>query len=246
VLRRIAIYAFLISQFCIRVSGRTRFCEWDVNAHVEIKIRLPRLPEGGLHEILQRFCRETEGWHFPQEQSDEYQRHNGRPAGFAACVRCGELEPAAVAVASLDAKEPNTFRVPNIVPRASSSLTLQQYNEVGMTFAKRFGNWLKRSSLQGSIKVVGPNRTLTDIIPGEKTRRLFEAWLQTPTPISHPSDVHALDRFICHLFRHRGKTRTWEIEPYLVHDLHWRPEAARWVIARIETGLELLRVDRRF
>ena len=55
-----------------------------------------------------------------------------------------------------------------------------------------------------------------------------------------------LDRFICHLFRHRGKTRTWEIESYLVNDLCWKPATARWVAARIETGLELLRVDRKF
>ena len=54
--------------------------------------------------------------------------------------------------------------------------------------------------------------------------------------------MHMLDRFICHLFRHRGKTRTWEIEPYLISDLHWKAPIARWVVARIETGLELLRV----
>ncbi|MEY2536360.1 MAG: hypothetical protein QOG67_100 [Verrucomicrobiota bacterium] len=217
-----------------------------MNAHIEIKIRLRQLPQGGLHEVLKTFCEETKGWHFPQEQSQEYQQHNGRPAGFAACVDFSGLEPAAVAIASLDPKQPSTFRVPNIVPRACSSLTLQQYNEIGSAFANLFQDWLKQSSLRGNIKTIGPNRTLADIIPGEKNRKLFEAWLHTPTPISHPSDVHALDRFICHLFRHRGKTRTWEIEPYLVDDLQWKPEAARWVVARIETGLELLRIDRKF
>lgn len=217
-----------------------------MKAHIEIKIRLNRMPAGGLHQILREFAEHTKGWYFPREESEEYQRHHGHAAGFAVCIRCGQLEPAAVAVANLDAKNSKTFRVPNIVPRQRSSLTVDQYNAVGLAFAAEFRDWLRRGSSHGTVEVVGPNRTLTHIIPGEKTRRFFEAWLHSPTPVSHPSDLYALDRFICYLFRHRGKTRTWEIEPYLVHDLQWKPEKARWVVARIETGLELLRVDRKF
>ncbi|MGI8437941.1 MAG: hypothetical protein ACR2NX_13745 [Chthoniobacterales bacterium] len=158
----------------------------------------------------------------------------------------GELQFAAVAVANLDLKHPNSFRVPNIIPRQSSSLTLDQYNAIGLAFADDFRGWLKRGPLHGTVKVVGPGRTLADIIPGEKTRKFFEAWLHTPTQTSHPSDLYALDRFICHLFRHRGKARVYEIERYLIDDQEWKPETARWVIARIEAGLELLRVDRNF
>lgn len=155
-------------------------------------------------------------------------------------------ETAAVALANLDAKQPNTFRVPNIVPHANSRLTLDEYNAIGIAFADAFRRWLKKTSLRGSVDIVGPNRTLADVIPGERTRKFFEAWLHTPMPVSHPSDVHALDRFICHLFRHPGKTRVWEIESYLINDLSWTAETARWVVARIYAGLELLRVDRRF
>lgn len=216
-----------------------------MKAHVEIKVCLKQLPLGGLHEILDDFTRETEGWKFPRDSSEEYQRHNGRPAGYAIFMRDGS-EKAAVALASLDAKQPNTFRVPNIVPHASSSLTIDEYNAIGIAFADAFRHWIKKRALRGTIEVVGPNRTLVDVIPGERTRKFFEAWLHTPTPVSHPSDLHALDRFICHLFRHPGKTRVWEIEPYLIHDLSWKPETARWVVARIYAGLELLRVDRKF
>lgn len=217
-----------------------------MKTHVEIKIRLRQIPDGGLHQVLRTFVQQTEGWEFPAEQSEDYQQHNGSNAGFAVCLPRGELQFAAVAIANLDKKHANSFCVPNIVPRACSSLTVDQYNAVGVAFSTDFRSWLKRSSIPGAVEVVGPNRVLADIIPGEKTRGFFEAWLHTPTPVSHPSDLNALDRFICHLFRHQGKTRTWEIEPYLVHDLQWKPETARWVVARIETGLELLRVNRKF
>ncbi len=196
--------------------------------------------------MLRQFAERTEGWEFPRKESEEYQRHNGRPAGFAVCIANGNLQPAAVAVANLDAKHSDTFRVPNIVPRASSRLTLDEYNAVGVAFANDFRDWLRRESLSGTVDLVGPNRTLVNVIPGEKTRKFFETWLHTPTPVSHPSDLYALDRFICYLFRHPGKTRVWEIESYLVDDLQWKRETARWVVARINAGLGLLRIDRKF
>ena len=158
----------------------------------------------------------------------------------------GEFKAAAVAIANVGVKRPNNFRVPNIVPRDCSTLTLDEYNAIGLAFVDSFSGWLKRGSYHGTIEVIGPNRTLADIIPGKKARQLFETWLHTPTPVSHPSDIHVLDCFICHLFRHRGGVRTYEIEPYLLEDLGWKAGTARWVVARIETGLELLRVDRKF
>jgi hypothetical protein len=217
-----------------------------MKSHLEIIIRINPVPFGGLHQILSEFANETDGWLFPREKSEDYQRGAGYAAGFAVWPGGAALRPAAVAVANVDKKRTNTFIVPNIVPQASSSLTLDEYNAIGIAFATDFRHWLKRRSLRGVIETVGPNRTLRDIIPGLKTRQFFESWLRTPTPLSHPSDLYVLDRFICHLFRHRGKTRTWEIESYLINDLHWKSEDARWVAARIETGLELLRVDRSF
>lgn len=217
-----------------------------MKTHVEIHIRLKQIPGGGLHEILREFARQMSGWEFPEESSQDYQEHHGSDAGFAVCLPEHGLDYAAVAIANLDKKHPKSFRVPNIVPRQCSSLTLDQYNAVGLAFARDFREWLPRSSVGGVVEVVGPNKTLKDVISGEQSRKYFEAWLQTPTPVSHPSDIYALDRFICHLFRHRGTTRTWEIESYLIDDQNWKPETARWVVARIETGLELLRVDRKF
>ncbi|MFN2477019.1 MAG: hypothetical protein ABR526_11860 [Chthoniobacterales bacterium] len=217
-----------------------------MKTHIEIKLRFARLRDGGLHEVLRNFAQQTEGWEFPSEQSEEYQRHNGSDAGFAVCLPINERPFAAVAIANLDKKHPLTFRVPNIVPRACSSLTVDEYNAAGLAFSADLGAWIKRTGLHATIQLTGPNRTLEDIIPGARTRQFFEAWLHTPTPLSHPSDLDALNRFICYLFRHRGKARLWEIEPYLIHDLKWKPETARSAVTRIETGLELLRVDRKF
>jgi hypothetical protein len=217
-----------------------------MKAHMEIRVRLNLNKGVTLHDVLSRFARRTKGWKYPAKQSRDYERGHGGQAGFAVCDSVEGLERAAVALANLDPRHPNRFRVTNIIPRSCSSLTLDQYNAIGLAFARQFASWLRTNRIGGTVETVGPSKALADIIPGEKSRRLFEAWLRTPTPLSHPSDLYVLDCFICHLFRHPGAVRTHEIESYLVQDRDWKPEIARWVVARIETGLELLRVDRKF
>jgi hypothetical protein len=217
-----------------------------MKAHIEIRVRLNPNNGDTLHDVLSRFARKTKGWKYPVRQSKDYERRHGSQAGFAVCDSVEGLERAAVALANLDPRHPSRFRVTNIIPRSCSSLTLDQYNAIGLAFARQFASWLRTTRFGGTVKTVGPSKALVDIIPGEKSRKLFEAWLHSPTPLSHPSDLYVLDCFICHLFRHPGAVRTYELESYLVQDRDWKPGTARFVVARIETGLELLRVDRKF
>ena len=91
-----------------------------------------------------------------------------------------------------------------------------------------------------------PEKKLSDIIQGEKCRKLFEAWLHTPTPISHPSDIERLYVFICALFRYGSDARSYEIEIFLIQDRGWKPSDARFVASEIEKGLQILAIDRKF
>jgi hypothetical protein len=217
-----------------------------VKTHLEIRIRLSLNDGTSLHNVLRQFARETKGWSFPVKKSGDYQHSNRRPAGFVDCNSVGGLKRAHVAIANLDQKHPNSFCVTNILPQKSSSFTLEEYNAIGLAFASEFGSWLRKNRLHGEVRTIGPDKKLEDIICGEKSRALFEAWLHTPTPLEHPSDLYMLDSFICHLFRHPGAVRTYELEPYLVQDRGWTPALAQFVVSRIQTGLELLRVDRNF
>jgi len=94
--------------------------------------------------------------------------------------------------------------------------------------------------------VTNPNKKLADIIKGDKCRKLFEAWLHSPTPISHPADVEKLYVFICALFRHHSDARSYEIERFLIEDRKWKPNDARFVASEIEKGLTLLRINQKF
>ena len=225
-----------------------------MKAHVEIYIRFELDGGKSLHDVLREFAGKTKGWVFPLKESLDCQNGHGFPAGFVVSDSVKSLERGAVAVANLDPKHLNRFRVTNIVPREFSHLSMDQYNAIGISFAKHFHQFLRMSKIGGVVKVTNPNKELSDIITGDKCRKLFESWLHSPTsiwphpppPISHPADVERLYVFICGLFRYGSDARSYEIERFLIEDRKWKPSDARFVASEIEKGLQLLKVNQRF
>ena len=165
-----------------------------MKAHVEIYIRLDL--DGGktLHDVLCRFSRDSKVWSFPQAESETYQKHIGGDGGYLILKPGKGIKPALVAIATAKAKQPNTFYVANIVPRDCFQLTIVEYNAIGLAFVRDFRKWLKKSAFDGSVHCTNANKTLADIIPGEKCRGYFERYLKCsiwdssclPT---HPSDI---------------------------------------------------------
>jgi hypothetical protein len=177
-------------------------------------------------------------------KSRDYQRGHGSAAGFVICRSIPGLPVAAVAIANLNPRHPSSFGVPNIVPRPRSQLSLTEYNSIARAFAKAFGYFVRRRKL-GQLTLIGPNIGLEQIIRGRRCRLYFQSWLQTPTPISHPSDVWQLDRFICAIFRHHAKVNLWDLEKHLIEDRKWKPVDAAWAMRRIQTGLDILRANQK-
>lgn len=215
-------------------------------AHVEIHIRLKLNNSENLHTVLKRFAKQSKGWKWPSKQSRDYQKLHGASASFVICDSITGLERGAVAIANVQPKYPGSFRVTNIVPQDSSSLTMAQYNDIGTAFTKDFRCFLHASRMKGEVQICGPQIGLPEIITGTKCRRFFESWLQTPTPTSHPSDVHALDRFTCAAFRFGAKMNLDRLARYLIEDRKWNADSAAWAMERIQAGLDVLKVNRKF
>jgi hypothetical protein len=216
-----------------------------LKTHVELKIRLKFKPGQTLHSVLRDFAHHAPAWTFPAGKSRDYQRHHGSEAGFVVCRSILGLPKAAVAIANLNLCHPNSFGVPNIIPKPQSQLSLTEYNSVGRAFATAFGYFIRRRKL-GDLSVIGPDIGLEHIIRAPRCRFFFQSWLQTPTPVSHPSDVWQLDRFTCTVFRQHAKINLWELERYLVVDRRWKSSDASWAIRRIQTGLDILRLNQKF
>jgi hypothetical protein len=222
-----------------------------MKAHVEIQIRLNLNKGETLHDVLRQFTHDSKGWAFPQAESETYQKHIGGEGGYLVCELGKDIKRALVAIATARTKRPNTFYIANIVPRDCFQLTIEEYNAIGLAFARDFRKWLKKSPFEGSVHCTNANKTLADIIPGDKCREHFERylncsiWDSSALP-SHPSDLEKLDVFICALFRYGSEVSSDEIERFLIVDQKWEPADAAWIRRRIDTGLDVLRVDRRF
>ncbi|MGA9779994.1 MAG: hypothetical protein ACLPRE_04920 [Limisphaerales bacterium] len=222
-----------------------------MKAHVEIYIRLAL--DGGktLHDVLRQFACDSKGWVFPQAESETYQKHIGGEGGYLILKPGKGIKPALVAIATAKVKQPNTFYVANIVPRDCFQLTIVEYNAIGLAFVRDSRKWFRKSAFDGSVHCTNANKTLADIIPAEKCRKYFEQylncsiWNSTTLP-THPSDIQKLDVFICALFRYGADVRLDEIESYLIADRKWTPADAAWVRVRMEIGLDVLKVYRKF
>jgi hypothetical protein len=212
-----------------------------VRTHVEILIRLKLNESENLHTVLRQFSCRAEGWDFPEAKSKGYQQLHGSAAGFIVSENIKGLQRAAVAVAQKK-KRACTFYVPNIVPRDTSHLSLRQYNDIGQRFAADFRNFLREQKHQGVLETIGPEIGLNEIITAPRCKELFTAWLRSPTPTSHPSDVRLLDQFICLAFRHRARINLYDLEQHLTQDLKWPSVSVTWAIRRIQAGFDILQV----
>ncbi len=215
-----------------------------MKAYVEIKLRLTLDDGATLQSVLSQFANSTKGWTHSAQWSEDYQIGIGRAAAVVVADRVKGLKPAGVAIASDDEHTKDRFHVTNIVPREMDCLTMNEYNAVGMAFADSFRAFLRAHKLRGQVEVRAGEKKLSDIIPAAKCRQFFEKYLLQPTP--HPLDVQRLDVFICALLRYGATVDTDEIERYLIGDLGWKRERAAWVKQRIDTGLDVLKVDRKF
>ena len=222
-----------------------------MKAHVEIRIRLDLSGGKTLHDVLHQFARNSKVWVFARTESETYQNNIGGEGGYIVCEPGKGVKRALVAIAAAQSKLPNSFYVANIVPQDCFQLSIAEYNAIGRAFARDFRKWLKKSPFGGRVHCTNEDKTLVDIIPGEKCRKFFEHFLKcdvwnSRTLPSHPSDIEKLDVFICALFRYGAEVRSDEIERFLVVDQKWSRTDATWVKARIDTGLDVLKMNRRF
>jgi hypothetical protein len=87
---------------------------------------------------------------------------------------------------------------------------------------------------------------LQEIISSPKARGFFEKYLNLALSY-HPNDIERLDFFICAASRFCRKSIDIEyLERYLIEDLDWPKEDAKWCCNRIQIGLDILKVHKKF
>jgi hypothetical protein len=184
------------------------------------------------------FCKQSNVYRFLRDES-----HELSSAGLLDAVVMHRLDREPHPILAFASTDGATLSLTNVVPQTVSSINWESYNSFAGEFASHFGAWIQSNSLGIKIQQTSGVITLKEIIPGEKTRRLFELFLGNHPRSRHFSDVERLDRFICALHsRGGGRVQVSEIQRYLIQVLNWSESDASWCVQRINIGLEVLAV----
>ncbi len=121
------------------------------------------------------------------------------------------------------------------------------YNAFAVRFFKDFRSFVRTNKIPISITVSKEYIGLDTIIPSPKVRKFFEKYLNVFPTSYHPSDIKRLDIFICAASRYcRRGINLYRLRSYLVEDLNWTAKDAEWCFNRIEIGLDILSVKKKF
>lgn len=210
--------------------------------HKELTIKGRNKSAEDLVRTIKDFCAASSDYAFLSSESEDYQRGINNIACMIA-----ETSSAVYPGLAFAASGATSLHLTNIVPKHVSQIFIKEYNEIAARFAECLSRFVKDRKLGIRIVATSDELTLAAAIPGEKTRELFNRYLALYPTSYHRCDIDRLDTFICAAFRYcRQNIDVDRLRRYLVEVLKWDKKDADWCGDRIETGLDILRVNKRF
>jgi len=211
--------------------------------HREIVVASSTLGAQEIARQVESFADRSPEWDLPLEKSAEYEKMCGEPSCCFAFVG-GEYPRSAV---HLTKKRGNALYAANIVPLDQSELSLSQYNAIASNAARLIRTYAKKTKTDIVVSLSKDEVALADVITGKITKKLFERYLLMHPLSHHPLDNGRLYAFICSVSRYNRKP--FDVEAFghlLQEELGWSEADAEWCCTRVEVGLEILAVNRRF
>lgn len=196
-----------------------------------------------LVEIIQNSLTQSGVFEFQEEESTDY----ARDIFSAACiVNYLENDVPVAKLAFAKASTRKGLYLANIVPKPGNSISMEKYNKIGLLFIREFKAFYTYQDKRVTFTSTGEAITLANIIPGGKTRTFFQRYLNAHPVSYHPLDIERLDVFICALSRFRSSINLALLNRYLREELKWNKKDSNWCTKRIDTGLCVLEVNRKF
>lgn len=210
----------------------------------KVFIKTGSTPDKEAINFIIAFAMETEGWEYPEEQSERYTMLAGVPVCTVVLAGSDSLVFSTIIVMK---KESGIFYVPNIIPKTSDSLTLSQYNTIAVAFGVSLRRYFKKNRVPVSVSLPSSEIQIENIIRSKKARIYFEIYLQFYPLSLHYLDIERLDRFTCALAKHSHGSVDFDLfERYLIKELGWQHDDAKWPRKRVETGWDVLQIYKYF
>jgi hypothetical protein len=211
--------------------------------HLDIVFASSTLDAHAIARYIEMFAERTPGWMLPREQSVDYEEMCQKPS--CCIVTANENLPRAAI--HFTQKRVNSLYVPNIIPLDENKLSIDQYNAIVLEFARAIRKDAKKAKNKIVVNLSKDDIKLDDVVTGKISKRLLDSYLSHYPLSHHPSDLTRLYAFICSLFRYGRKPFDLEAFEYLLEEeLGWSKSDAEWCRMTVETGLEVLAVDRNF
>lgn len=213
-----------------------------MDTYIEVSILSHYEDHNDFISALREFATSVDNWAYLDSQSREYASAVGEPS--CAILRIGNAHSPAIAITN---KSENTFYIANIVPKETRQISMYEYNQIASDFARDLRGYAKNAGLNLTVRTTDASIRLNGIITGEKCRGLFEKYMNLHPLSYHPLDIKRLDTFICCLSRHaKNRPDLALLKRWLIQEKGWSDKDASWCIERINTGIDILDVNRKY
>jgi hypothetical protein len=219
--------------------------------HATLKIYSKGNNTATVVSALRTACKDIIDYQFEEEKTAEYELLLGNPGCQIVQIQRGHYFAALCFETDTQKNSKSYLRLTNIIPLLPPRcLKVETYNNIVMDFYKKLHRILYGTGFH--IKLVKPDRfILENIIHGPRCRALFQRYIDHQGMMwgnfsYHPNETKILDIFIVGLCQYHGKVDIEALNAYMMKIIGWSEKNARWVCERIETGMEILKVRRKF
>ena len=215
-----------------------------MKVYQEVRLTLETTRENELVAFARSFCDEFRRWDWHEDKI-------GRPSlsSDAPCfsVLYNEFNPAVSPLVHVAKEQQNIFRVANVTPRDISpdKISMDDYNMIAKRFGLDFRAFTKAHSLGISIYIPNSDLAFHHLIRNKPARIALEKYLSHPLR-GHERDDDPLHEFTCTAFRRNVQISLEQLKCYLIEDRSLSSRDASELCNKVETGLAVLRVYRRF
>ncbi len=209
----------------------------------EITISSSTYDANNLARYVEQFAEQSPYWGYSPKESFLYEKNIGHPS----CSIVTNVDSLKLAAMHFTKKGDHSLYMTNIIPLSIGELNVEEYNAIVEYFAKSIRKHAKNSALALKISLSKSEIKLYDIVTGKISNRLLKAYLAMNPRSYHPLDIERLDKFICSLSRYsRTHIDLDAFQALLMEELGWSSIDAKWCRTRVEIGLEVLAVNKRF
>ena len=209
----------------------------------KVKMRSRTADTTQIIDHIRLFCSRSAHFAFLGEESVSCSTYIGPPS----CVIASTGLTATNTCIAMSESKPAVLEVTNIFPKQTGDIHIDEANEIASQFAKVLEVFAKNVRFNLRVDCGTDSLDAQAMFRDKRILRFFERILVANPRSSHPSDLEKIDRFICVLSRYyRGEFCLERLSSLLIQDYKWAEDNARRCAERVDIGLDVLRVNRKF